>query len=1164
MHVLIETYLIDTLLNNLERLTMRIKWTRFLFIFCFLLSNTVKAQIDTEFWFAAPEVSASAGDTPIYLRFLSYENPTNITVSLPSNGGFISMNLALGANQVGNIDLTAFLSSIESPAADVISNNGIKIVATEKISAFYELQSASNKEVFSLKGTKALGDNFYTPFQKFWDNSVTAPASFSSIDIVATQNNTTVLITPRTAIVGHVQDLTFSVLLQEGQTYSARDMEINASTTLAGSIVSADKNIAVTVYSGALSNGGCTSSMGDQITSEEFTGNNFIVHKGTSSNDRVYIMATQNGTSLTITNSGTTTSLINWGETYELALTDDINYIRSSKPVYVFHTSGYGCELSGAQVPHIKCAGTYSTGFTRTTTDSLALMVYTRTGFEGQFALNGNTSLIPAGAFSAVPGTSGEYQVAQIHFSTADVPLNSYNEVTNTGDIFGLGVLSGNDGSGSSYAYYSDFTSYPTIDAGISDTICANTSLNIAGLIGGGDITGIWSGTGFGSFSNPESQLINTYVPSPLDTLISPIQLILTTTGLCPLQKDTLFLVVEPSPIVSASADQSLCLNNSDVQLAGTVAGGAVTGDWSSDGTGTFNPSVSDLDAIYTPSNADLIAGSVKLVLTSTNFGSCIAERDTMEVVFTAAPSVDVSSDTLFACENNSLVDLNGAVSGNTSTGKWSSSGNGIFTPDNLDLTADYQPSQDDINAGQVLIHLESTGNGSCIVVYDSIYILFTSPATIEAGTNFLTCSNDATVTLNGSVTGSSSTGVWSGGSGTYTTSDTDLLSNYIPSASEILSGNMILTLTSTNNGGCLAVVDNVQINFIAPPTANFNYTEECTYDATEFTDFTLPGYGTVNNWSWDFGDTQTSSLQNDTHQYASPGSYDVQLIVSSDVGCFDTLTQTINSWEAPIAGFNVSSDCPNNQVIVDFTDESTSTTDAINYFYYDFGGQGTTTVEDPTQLFSANGNYTILHIVGTSNGCFDTISQVLNVAPSPIANFSYNTDNSSNVVASVNFINSSSDTSNVSWTFGNSTTSTDVNPTVTYLYNDNYEVVLYVSNALGCTDSMFQIISITNIVPPEDINTLIPNAISPNDDGKNDVWKLSFLNEIYPDSEISIFNNWGQQIFHSVGYEIPWDGTYRGENVNDGTYYYILNLNKGNDNFEIHKGTILVLKSKN
>lgn len=266
------------------------------------------AQVDTLFWFAAPEVAASQGESPILLRFMSYENPATVTVSLPANGAFIPISVSLPANSTNSIDLTPFLSSIESPAGNTVADNGLKIESTERIGAFYELGAATNKELFSLKGSKALGTNFYTPFQKHWDNASTTPASFSSIDIIASEDNTTVLITPRTAIVGHAQDATFSVILNKGETYSARDMNVTGLSSLAGSIVSSNKPIAVTVFSGALSEGLCSNSMGDQITNVNFTGRDFVLNKGTSSFDRVYVLATQNGTSITINNTVTTTA----------------------------------------------------------------------------------------------------------------------------------------------------------------------------------------------------------------------------------------------------------------------------------------------------------------------------------------------------------------------------------------------------------------------------------------------------------------------------------------------------------------------------------------------------------------------------------------------------------------------------------------------------------------------------------------------------------------------------------------------------------------------------------------------------------------------------------------------------------------------------------------
>lgn len=1130
-------------------------------LFTFILFQTTTAQVDTLFWFAAPEVSSSEGDSPIHMRFVSYENPATVTLSLPANGAFTPISVSIPANGTNSIDLSPFLSSIESPAGDVVSNNGIKVESTARIGAFYELGAAGNKELFSLKGSKALGTNFYTPFQNHWDNAVTTPGSFSSIDIVASEDNTTVLITPRAAVIGHAQNVTFSVVLNEGETYSARDVNVSAGTTLSGSIVSADKPIALTVFSGALAEGTCSNSMGDQITNAAFTGRDFAIHKGTSSFDRAYILATQNGTGITITGSGTTSSLINWGETYEIDLNDPQTYIETTKPVYVWHASGYGCELSGTQVPHISCAGTYSTAFTRTTSDSLGLMLYTRTGFENQFTINGNATLITAPQFVDVPGTAGSYKMAAIYLSTSDIPVGSYNEVTNSGDIFGLGMIQGNSGSGAGYTYLSEFESYPFATVGNDTTICANRTLPINGLIGGGDITGSWSTSGFGAFDLSSTTLNNEYLPSPLDTLISPIQLILSSTGSCPNRKDTIELIVTPSPIVTASADQTVCENNATAQLAGAVSGGANTGTWSTLGTGTFSPHPDTLDAEYVPSPADLSNGSVQLVLTSTNMANCEAETDTMILSFTPPPVVDAGTDTIAVCENAATVSLGGTVSGPTTTGKWTTSGGGIFQPDNLDLNATYEPSPADIANGEVVLTLESTGNGNCVPEYDSVIVLFTPAPTVDAGVNSLVCSNDASIDLSGSVSGPTTTGIWSGGAGTFSSSDTLLNATYTPTAAEIASGNLFLTLTSTNNLGCAAEDDVVQISFVAPPFANFSFTEDCLYGSSNFTDFSLSGFGSLTTWEWDFGDSQTSTDPNTSHSYASSGTYPVQLIVTSSVGCSDTIVQNVNAFEVPVADFTTSSDCPNNQIIVDFTDNSTTTNDPLNYWFYDFGGIGSSATENATQLFTTDGDYDITHIVGTVNGCYDTLIETLNVPPFPTAGFSYNTNNGLNIGAVFNFINTSTNATDYYWDFGNSNSSIDENPSNTYFENGTYVVTQFVTGALGCSDSTSLTITINTVTT--EISTLIPNAISPNGDGKNDIWKLDFVNLLYPEARVEVYNQWGQQIFFSKGYNFPWDGRYEGEPLPEATYYYVIDINDQGNEEDIFKGTVLILKTK-
>ena len=71
----------------------------------------------------------------------------------------------------------------------------------------------------------------------------------------------------------------------------------------------------------------------------------------------------------------------------------------------------------------------------------------------------------------------------------------------------------------------------------------------------------------------------------------------------------------------------------------------------------------------------------------------------------------------------------------------------------------------------------------------------------------------------------------------------------------------------------------------------------------------------------------------------------------------------------------------------------------------------------------------------------------------------------------------------------------------------------------------------------------MVPNAFTPNGDGKNDEWVIDGIN-LFPNVVISVYNRWGEQLFYSKGNYTPWDGTYNGKPVPVGTYYYIINLN--------------------
>lgn len=91
-----------------------------------------------------------------------------------------------------------------------------------------------------------------------------------------------------------------------------------------------------------------------------------------------------------------------------------------------------------------------------------------------------------------------------------------------------------------------------------------------------------------------------------------------------------------------------------------------------------------------------------------------------------------------------------------------------------------------------------------------------------------------------------------------------------------------------------------------------------------------------------------------------------------------------------------------------------------------------------------------------------------------------------------------------------------------------------------------------TNYFPYRVINTLdvwVPNAFSPNGDGKNDVWVIEGILK-YPNSVVNVFNRWGNKVYSSSnGYQVPWDGNHNGTEVPSATYYYVIDLKGSPDN---------------
>jgi gliding motility-associated-like protein len=493
---------------------MQIKIIAFL-ILAFLFCNKTNGQTDTLFWFAAPEILNITNDNitmdrPIVINITTYEQTATVTISQPAVGGMPTQIVNIPANSTRSVDLTTWIDNIECKPANSILNYGLKISSTSKISAYYEVNANGlNPDLFVLKGKNALGTDFWISSQYFLDNSI---GTFSSFNIVATEDNTLVTITPSKNIIGHLANSTFSITLNKGQTYAAVASSELAAQHLHGSRVISNKLIAITLSDDELAGvpyGGCADLGGDQTVPTNIIGMEYIAIKGglNSPFDKLFILATQNGT--TVRQDGVLLTTLNAGQSYQASITNPSTYIQCSNPAYVYQLSGIGCEAGTAVLPKINCTGSSSITFTRTSTEFLYVTILVKNGGQNNFLLNNTTGIILQSQFNPVPGTSNQWYAAKIQLTN---PVGSVIKLTNSTHLFHLGVLQGGTISGTGYGYFSDFGAISANAFTTTPNICSGTTIN---LFADTVLSATYNWTGPNSFtSNVQNPKISNSAPA--------------------------------------------------------------------------------------------------------------------------------------------------------------------------------------------------------------------------------------------------------------------------------------------------------------------------------------------------------------------------------------------------------------------------------------------------------------------------------------------------------------------------------------------------------------------------------------------------------------------------------------------------------------------------
>ena len=365
-----------------------------------------------------------------------------------------------------------------------------------------------------------------------------------------------------------------------------------------------------------------------------------------------------------------------------------------------------------------------------------------------------------------------------------------------------------------------------------------------------------------------------------------------------------------------------------------------------------------------------------------------------------------------------------------------------------------------------------------------------------------------------------------------------------------------------TSAAGC---VDSLTLPFTVNgsiPLADFSISSDrnfCSNEKINVLDQSTVNFGNLTKaeifWDW-INDPANSSTdlqpfigkayEINYPKFSSPAAKTITLRyeVSSGVTCKSSMMKTFTLVSSPSVSFTpVAPICDNGAPItlVEASENSGATGTGT------FSGNQVT----PSGLFTpaVAGTFDVQYLFVNTLGCRDSASQMITVHTAPRVNAGVDqlVPEGRTVVLAATATGGSN--LQFEWTPGLYLNNALLSqPSCTPLQNISYGLI--VSNAEGCeaVDSL----DIKVLFQPR-----VPNVFSPNGDGIYDTWQIQYLND-YPNCRIQIYTRAGQLVYQSVGYGTPWNGTWKGQPLPIGTYYYIIQPGLG---IEVIRGSVSIIR---
>jgi gliding motility-associated-like protein len=350
--------------------------------------------------------------------------------------------------------------------------------------------------------------------------------------------------------------------------------------------------------------------------------------------------------------------------------------------------------------------------------------------------------------------------------------------------------------------------------------------------------------------------------------------------------------------------------------------------------------------------------------------------------------------------------------------------------------------------------------------------------------------------------------------------------------------GRYEVSLVVVSDRGCISdsAFRTLEVNML--PEVNITYTGKLCSDSSIvfIPEVTTNGNTLTGGW-WDFGDGQQQTV-NDTapviHTYPVAGSnFTVKFVVQAGSGCTSDTAIVHLPFIRPAAEasftYSAGAYCENKPVQFTYTGSSN-----IQNWEWDFGNGSSAAAAPLSHRYTNSGEYSVSLRVTSTDGCGSApFNRNLRIYATPAA------DAGPTIVklagAPARIMASLPDTGvfTYQWTPAQYLDDASLLKPVTSTPADQLYTLKVTGGPGNCeaTDTV-RVTVLRNI--------FIPNAFTPDGNGRNDLWNITGINN-NPSALVSVYNRWGQLIYESRGYTRPWDGTFGGKPQPAGAYYYVI-----------------------